>query len=275
MLMLPTISVPVQGKRLKVYLSTFDKAVSTLVAQDDREQPVYYYPISDKVPGGEVTTAQEIEQEWTLYFDGASMVEELEAGIVLRDDKGHDIVFSFKFDSRCTNNTNRLADALATIALKVPMAKSPFSVQIIRKEQPIYHGCKSTLLNLLDYADWQHAIYNALLHQESDVPLKDLSGYVIISHELYYRFLSGFLARCVSKKEAYHKLKEIHDRTCGQDNRVSLYRRVQRAGYYWPDMARRATKFQQQCVSYQHTYYQTEECFSVDSVQDCGHPYID
>lgn len=54
--------------------------------------------------------------------------------------------------------------------------------------------------------------------------LKDLSSYVIISHELYYHLPSGAMAKCVSDKEAYHKLREIHDRTCGQENRVSLYR---------------------------------------------------
>ncbi|GKV11494.1 hypothetical protein SLEP1_g22751 [Rubroshorea leprosula] len=97
------------SRPLEVYLSTFDKAVSALVAQDDqegKEKPVYYgqvvanmlsefsgeiqYPISDEVPGGEVVTAQKIEEELTLFFDGSSMVEGVGAGVVLRDDKGHD-----------------------------------------------------------------------------------------------------------------------------------------------------------------------------------------
>ncbi|GLU12423.1 hypothetical protein SLE2022_291060 [Rubroshorea leprosula] len=207
MLKLPTISVPVRGKPLKVYFSTSDKSISALVAQDDqggKEQPVYYvsqnlkgaesrypfvekicfaliyvsqhlrhyflahkiqlitnyqpirylltwpmlagclanwlfqlsqydiacvnpiaikgqaitdllsefsnevqYPIFNEVPGSEVTTVQEIEGEWTLYFDDSSTVEGAGAGasVVLRDEKGHDIVFSFKLDFQCTNNT--------------------------------------------------------------------------------------------------------------------------------------------------------------------------
>ncbi|GKU93206.1 hypothetical protein SLEP1_g6815 [Rubroshorea leprosula] len=204
MLRLPTISVPFQGKTLKVYLSTSDKAVGALVAQDyqqGKEQPVYYvswnlkgiesrysfvekiclaliyvsqhlrhcflahkiqlitksqpiwylltrpmlighlsnwllqlsqyditcinptaikgqavasllfeffgevqYPISNEVPRYKVAAAQEIEEEWTLYFNGFSTTERAGASIVLRNDKGHDIVFSFKLDFQCTNN---------------------------------------------------------------------------------------------------------------------------------------------------------------------------
>ncbi|GKV43138.1 hypothetical protein SLEP1_g50471 [Rubroshorea leprosula] len=58
----------------------------------------------------------------------------------------------------------------------------------------------------------------------------DLSRYVIISRELNYRLRSEILAKCVNDKEAYHRLREIHNRTCGHDSPVSLYRQVQRAG---------------------------------------------
>ncbi|GLT96563.1 hypothetical protein SLE2022_141750 [Rubroshorea leprosula] len=190
MLRLPTIFVPIQGKPLEVYLSTSDKAVSALVAQDDqegKEQPVYYrlrhyflahkiqlitksqpirylltrpmlighlanwllqlsqyditcinpitikgqvvvdmlsefsseiqYPISDEVLGGEVVTAQKIEEKLTLYFDGSSTVEGARAGVVLRDDKGHDTVFSFKLDFQCMNNTAEYKAYLIGLAM--------------------------------------------------------------------------------------------------------------------------------------------------------------
>ncbi|GLT96562.1 hypothetical protein SLE2022_141740 [Rubroshorea leprosula] len=137
---------------------------------------------------------------------------------------------------------NRLVDALATITSRVHMAENPFNIQIVQKEQPIYRGCESVLLELPDCANWWYAI---------NVPLKDISGYIIISHELYYHLPSRILAKCVNNKEAYHRLREIHDHTSGHDSRVSLYRRVQRAGYYWPNMAQQSTEFQHQCVSCQ------------------------
>ncbi|GLU03935.1 hypothetical protein SLE2022_211060 [Rubroshorea leprosula] len=296
MLRLPTIFVLIQGRPLKVYLSTFDKSVNALVAKTTKEarssgstmsvetpkapsqiqlitksQPILYLltqpiltgrlanwliqlsqyditcinPItikgqavvdllskfSNEVLGGEVATTQEIEEELTLYFDGSSTAEGVEAGIVLRDDKSHHMVSCME---------NQLADALAIIALRMPMVENPFNIHIVRKEQPIYRGCKSVLLELLDHADWRE-----------------------------------ILAMCVSDKEAYHRLREIHDRTCGHTSHVSLYCQVQRGRYYWPHMAQQSIEFQQQCVSCQRTYYQNEECFFAENVQDWHHPYME
>lgn len=63
------------------------------------------YSISNEVLGGEVTTAQEPDEEWTLYLDGSSMVKGARLGFVLKSDKGKDTMFSFKLDFPCTNNT--------------------------------------------------------------------------------------------------------------------------------------------------------------------------
>ncbi|GKV48243.1 hypothetical protein SLEP1_g55069 [Rubroshorea leprosula] len=163
MLILPTISVPIQGRLLKVYLSTSSKAVGALVAEDDeegKEQPVYY--VNRNLKGVESRAG---------------------TSVVLKDDKGHDAVFSFKLEFQCTNNMaeyeayliglamakeagvqllkiignseqsfaniryeqvpqtkNWLADALATITSKVPMVEYPFSVQVVQKDQIISNG---------------------------------------------------------------------------------------------------------------------------------------
>ncbi|GKV43102.1 hypothetical protein SLEP1_g50437 [Rubroshorea leprosula] len=280
MLRLPTISIPTQGRSLKVYLSTSDKitCINPIVinGQDVVELLSKFFGsvqhlISDKVSGGEVASAQEIEKECTLYFDGfstakgatatatatATAMATAEASIVLRDDKGHDIVFSFKLDFLCTNNMAKLADALAIIASKVPITENPFSFQVIRNEHPIYHGHEFVLPQPPNHVDLRYEICNALLQQRLDVPLKDLSSYVIISCELYYCLSSGLITRCISNEEAYHKLREIHDCTYGQDNCASLYHRIHRInaeecdehqgwrklyeqllahGYYWPSM---------------------------------------
>ncbi|GLU16922.1 hypothetical protein SLE2022_333270 [Rubroshorea leprosula] len=202
MVKLPTIFVPVRGRPLKVYLCTFDKAMSALVVQDDQEGKSNQSTMSvesskapSQVPSGQVATAQEIEEEWTLYFDNSSTVEEVGASIVLRDDKGHDTVFSLKLDFQCTNNTAEYEAYLIGLA----MAKEA-GVQCLK-----IIGDSGLIL----------------------AKFKNLSGYVIISHELYYCLSSGILARCISDKKAYHRLRKIHDRTCGYDSRISLYHRIQ------------------------------------------------
>lgn len=143
------------------------------------------------------------------------------------------------------------------------MIEDFLSIQIVRREQPIHHSYESVLLKLLDHVDWWYEIYNAFLWQKLDMPLKDLSNYVIISRELYYCLLSDVMTRCVNDKETYCRLREIHDCTYG---RVSLYHRMQREVYYWPNMAQQAIEFQPQCVTYQQTYYQSKECFVANGV---------
>ena len=46
------------------------------------------------------------------------------------------------------------------------------------------------------------------------------------------------LVQMVGQDEAQRKLKEVHDKTCGSCGEVSLYCRLQRAGFYWPSMGK-------------------------------------
>ncbi|GKV43110.1 hypothetical protein SLEP1_g50444 [Rubroshorea leprosula] len=57
------------------------------------------------------------EEEWTLYFNGSSTTEEAGAGVVLKNDKGHDIVFSFKLDFQWMNNTAKYKAYLIGLAM--------------------------------------------------------------------------------------------------------------------------------------------------------------
>ena len=64
--------------------------------------------------------------------------------------------------------------------------------------------------------------------------------------ELYHRMPGGVLSRCVGQEEAQKKLKEVHDKICESYREVSLYRRLQRAGFYWPSMGKDADQVQTQ-----------------------------
>ena len=76
--------------------------------------------------------------------------------------------------------------------------------------------------------------------------LKILKDYALVKEESYRRMLGGILSRCVGQEEAQRKLKEIHDKTCESCEEVSLYRRLQRAGFYWPSMGKDADQVQTQ-----------------------------
>ena len=77
--------------------------------------------------------------------------------------------------------------------------------------------------------------------------LKALKDYTLVKGELYHRMSGRILSRCVGQEEAQRKLREVHDRTyrfCGE---VSLYCRLQKAGFYWPSMGKDVDQVRTQC----------------------------
>lgn len=62
--------------------------------------------------------------------------------------------------------------------------------------------------------------------------LKTLKDYALMKEELYHRMRGGILSKCVGHEEVQRKLKEVHGRTCRSCSEISLYRRLQRAGFY-------------------------------------------
>ncbi|XP_059658388.1 uncharacterized protein LOC132304667 [Cornus florida] len=79
-----------------------------------------------------------------------------------------------------------------------------------------------------------------------EVPLSELKNFALYFGVLYFRAPGGTLARCIREEEAGKVLDEIHSHTC-DDNSLSLYRRIQRQGYYWPRMAKDAAAVQKAC----------------------------
>ena len=88
--------------------------------------------------------------------------------------------------------------------------------------------------------DWRIPIKETLVKGDDAAGLKILKNYALVKEELYRRMSGGVLSRCVGQEEAQRKLKKIHDKTCGSCGEVSLYRRLQRAGFYWPSMGKDA-----------------------------------
>ena len=77
--------------------------------------------------------------------------------------------------------------------------------------------------------------------------MKVLKDYALVRGELYRRMPDEVLSKCVRQEEAQRKLKKVHDKTCGSCGEVSLYRRLQRANFYWPSMGKDADQVQTQC----------------------------
>ena len=62
--------------------------------------------------------------------------------------------------------------------------------------------------------------------------IKELKDYTLIERGLYRRLPEGILSRCINEKEGKLKLEELQNQIYGVAEKSSLYRRIQRMGYY-------------------------------------------
>lgn len=95
--------------------------------------------------------------------------------------------------------------------------------------------------------DWRKTIKSQLAEEGGTMSLADLSQFVVLHGELFHRAPQGWLALCVRLEEAKERLDQVNEASCG-DSEVALYRRVQRRGYYWPDMKKDAAAVANACA---------------------------
>uniref|UniRef100_A0A2N9GLF3 Integrase catalytic domain-containing protein n=1 Tax=Fagus sylvatica TaxID=28930 RepID=A0A2N9GLF3_FAGSY len=230
---------------------------------------------------GEALLADLADSTWTLKFDGSSTSSSSGAGIVLAREDGKTIAKSFKLDFPCSNNAseyeayitgighcprngdkasagdwrlqsyhlpdqgceNRYADALATLGSQVSFEGSKVDVTIDKRSMPITDLLREKFKEPnLDAEDWRTPIKAKLVAPEGVADLKVLKDYVLIAGDLYRRLPGGVLARCVNLQEAAKKLTEVHEKCCELRDGISLYRRLQRLGYFWPSMSKGGSK---------------------------------
>ena len=136
------------------------------------------------------------------------------------------IEHSLRFD-------NCFAYALATLGSKIKFEGATTDVTIVKRPIPIVQMLKEELFDQpLGQTDWRSSIKEALLSPGEKDHLKILKDYALMAGELYKKLPRGVLARCLSPGESIKQLKEVHEKSCGFSGSVSLYRRLQRLGYY-------------------------------------------
>ena len=69
-------------------------------------------------------------------------------------------------------------------------------------------------------------------------------------------------------------MREVHEKSCSSSGTVSLYRRLQWSGYYWPNMDKQAANIQSQCEKCQHipSY---EESYAMFTSNDWRIPFLE
>ncbi|KAI5336031.1 hypothetical protein L3X38_026165 [Prunus dulcis] len=155
--------------------------------------------------------------------------------------------------------TNRYADAFGQ--------EQP-NITVIKRNTPIIEAI--THGELLEGDDWRKPVKEKLSEGSSITDLKD---YVIIFGKLYRRLPEGVLTRCIGVTEARMTLQEVHDTTCSLEPVISLYRCLQRKGYYWPEMKKQAAEIQSNCPTCS-TLPSIEESFTISFAEDWRASYL-
>ena len=153
---------------------------------------------------------------------------------------------TFKIE-HAPRNENRFADALAALGSQIIFKWDSTKIEVSKREESIIEVLKEKFQEEQGEKDWRILIREALIKGEDAAELKILKDYTLVGEGLYRRMPGGVLSRCVGQEKAQRKLKEVHDKTCGSCGEVSLYWRLQRAGFYWPNMGKDADQVQTQC----------------------------
>ena len=80
--------------------------------------------------------------------------------------------------------------------------------------------------------DWRSEIEEKMKEARPERSIKELRDYTLIEGELYRRLPGGILSKCINEKEGKLRLEELHTQACGIAEKINLYRRMQRTGYY-------------------------------------------
>ncbi|XP_021819580.1 uncharacterized protein LOC110761419 [Prunus avium] len=249
--------------------------------------------LSEQVLGElpEVVAAVTEEEPWTFYFDGSSTSKGGGAGVVLINPEGQATALSFKLNFPCTNNTAEyeafimgmstaremgvekikvIGDSnLVLSQLQGNFAVKEPNITVIKKDVSVVEAMFQEELPEAE-DDWRKAVKEKM-SKGSDI--KELKDYTIIFGELYRRLPGGILTRCIGITEARRRLQEVHDATCSLEPVVSLYRRLQRKGYYWPEMKKQAAEIQSNCPMCS-TIPSTEESFTISFAEDWRALYL-
>uniref|UniRef100_A0A2N9IHT8 Integrase catalytic domain-containing protein n=1 Tax=Fagus sylvatica TaxID=28930 RepID=A0A2N9IHT8_FAGSY len=260
------------------------QAIADLLAQFPGEDSS---TISQEVPGevGGALLVGMADSIWTLNFDGSSTSVSSGAGVVLTREDGETIAKSFKLDFPCSNNAseyeayitglaiahgmgikhlrrleekfstfevthalrseNRYADALAALGSQVAFEGPTTDVTINKRSIPITDLLREEYEQQdPDKEDWRTPLKSKLMSPKDVADLKALKDFVLISGDLYRRLPGGILAR------------------------------LQRLGYFWPDMSKEAADLQRRCPTCQHQH-ENEQVFATFLSSDWRTPFLE
>ena len=152
--------------------------------------------------------------------------------------------FSIEYTQR---SENRFVDALATLKSQVPFKRRDMLVKIGKQEHSIIRILQEMYPGKSKQQDWRSEVKEKMKKAGPGGNIKELKDYTLIEGELYRRLPGGILSKCINEKEGKLRLEELHTQACGIVENISLYRRMQRMGYYQSNMNKEVVTIQEKC----------------------------
>ena len=90
--------------------------------------------------------------------------------------------------------------------------------------------------------------------------LKEIKTFMLLNGQLYKKLGNGVPVKCVSENLGMKILDQVHYRVCGLEG-PTLARRLERLGYFWPDLKRKSAEIQRSCEQCQLVMDTRENCF--------------
>ncbi|XP_026399610.1 uncharacterized protein LOC113295494 [Papaver somniferum] len=174
-------------------------------------------------------------------------------------------------DTGRTNN--RHADCWATLASKLQFEGSEKAIIVQRR------AVSSMWLNQTEDAqanDWKAPIIHELSSSvaEGTYSLKELKNFFLLHGALYHHNPNASISRFLGDEKAKERLESVHQEVCGQTLVITLYRRLQRLGYYWPSMEAQSRTLQGSCPNCQKPPHHLED-LTLHHTGDWRRPYIE
>ncbi|XP_026450673.1 uncharacterized protein LOC113350766 [Papaver somniferum] len=168
---------------------------------------------------------------------------------------------------------NRDVDCLENLASKLQFEGSEKAIIVQRR------AVSSTWLSQTEDSqenDWRAPIIHEPSSSvtEGTISLQELKNFFLIHEALYHRNPDASLSWCLGVEEAKEKLESVHQEVCGQTLVVTLYRILQRLGYYWPSMEAQSRTLQGSCPNCQTPPHHLE-ALTLHHTGDWRHPYIE
>ena len=147
-------------------------------------------------------------------------------------------------------------------------------VRVSKQEHSIIGILKKMFPKEPEHQDWRNEVKEKIKEAGHEGSIKELRDSTLIEGELYRRLPEGILSRYINEKEGKLRLEELHSQVCGVAEKISLYRRMQRMGYYWPNMNTEATTVQERCQRCQLSV-DKEEIYVVFVAEDWRTPFME